>query len=311
MEDTTGSGGCRLQPTTGRTRGAPRLPTGIPRTLFAYFAWFAVCKHFAWFAVPFGWWAGGFRITLGPAMVASCPKCQRPIPTEDLNVSTDVALCRACEAVHKLSALLEAGEMTTAVDITRPPQGAWFRRQGLTVVAGATTRSLGAAAGLLFFCVFWNGIVSIFVGLASVSTLKLLGWTLPEWIGNPKMNGSEMNWGITLGLWLFLTPFIAIGLGVAGGVLMSLVGRTEVTLQGGDSSVFTGIGPLGRRRRFDSRQVRSCRIEENWQNSKGGTRQTREAVLQLQDGKRVKFGSGLTEERLHFVAGALRRELKV
>lgn len=245
-------------------------------------------------------------------MVASCPKCLRPIPTEDLNVSTDVALCRACDAIHKLSALLEAGEMTASVDITRPPKGAWFRRQGLTVVAGATTRSLGGAAGLLFFCLFWNGIVSVFVSLATMSTLKLLGWSLPEWLPAPRMNGSDMGWGITLGLWLFLTPFIAIGLAVAGGVLMSLFGRTEVTLQGGDSSVFTGIGPIGRRRRFDSRQIRSLRIEdETWRTSKGGTRQSREAVIQLQDGKRVKFGSGLAEERLQFVAGALRRELKV
>jgi uncharacterized membrane protein len=245
-------------------------------------------------------------------MQAACPKCRRPIPTEDLNVSTDIAICRPCDAIHRLSELLEAEELSGAVDVMRPPKGAWFRRQGLSVVAGATTRSLGSAAGLLFFCVFWNGIVSIFVGLASASTLKLLGWQLPEWFPAPRMNGSEMGWGITLGLWLFLTPFIAIGLGVAGGVLMSLFGRTEVTLQGGDSSVFTGIGPIGRRRRFDSRQIRTVRIEdETWRTSKGGTRQTREAVIQLQDGTRVKFGSGLAEERLQFVAGALRRELKI
>ena len=245
-------------------------------------------------------------------MQAACPKCRRPIPTEDLNVSTDIAICRPCDAIHRLSELLEAEELAGSVDLTRPPKGAWFRRQGLTVVAGATTRALGSAAGLLFFCVFWNGIVSIFVSLASFSTLKLLGWNPPDWLPLQGTKGLDMPWYGLAGLWLFLTPFIAIGLGVAGGVLMSLFGRTEVTLQGGDSSVFTGIGPVGRRRRFDSRQIRTVRIEdETWRTSKGGTRQTREAVIQLQDGTRVKFGSGLAEERLQFVAGALRRELKI
>ncbi|MFM1770257.1 MAG: hypothetical protein RJA22_2786 [Verrucomicrobiota bacterium] len=244
-------------------------------------------------------------------MVATCPKCRRAIPAEDLNVATDVAVCRPCDAIHRLSALLEEGELT-AVDVSRPPKGTWFRRQGLTVVAGGSLRSVTGVVGLLFFCLFWNGIVSVFVTMAAASTLRLMGAPLPAWFPEAKMDTGGMGWGFTLFLWAFLTPFIAIGLAVAGGVVMSLGGRTEVTLQGGDSSVFTGVGPLGRRRRFDAREVQSIRIvDETWRTSKGGTRQTREGVIQLRDGTKVKFGSGLREERLDFVVGALRRELKV
>src|SRR5207253_8518559 len=107
-------------------------------------------------------------------MTAICPKCHRQIPIADVNVATDVALCRSCNLVHKLSELVQVAELEEGVDFARLPAGAWYRDSGMGVVIGATHRSLGTAFALLLFTLFWNGIVSVFVFLALNSTLALL-----------------------------------------------------------------------------------------------------------------------------------------
>jgi len=66
-----------------------------------------------------------------------------------------------------------------------------------------------ALLGLLLACVFWNGIVSVFVGIAVTGHIG----------GNP-------DWFLTL----FITPFVAIGLGLAFFFVRQLL-------------VTTGIGP--------------------------------------------------------------------
>ena len=245
-------------------------------------------------------------------MTAICPKCQRQIPIADLNVATDVALCRACDLVHRLSSLLETADLEEGVDFTRPPAGAWYRHSGPVSVIGASHRSLGTAIGLLFFCLFWNGIVSVFGFLALNSTLQLLGVPTPAWFPDPKMNGSKMGVGITIGLWLFLTPFILIGLAMLAAFLSALGGRTEITITGGDGVLFTGIGPVGRRRHFQAKNVKTLRIEDRrWRDSDGDRRGTRQVVFEMEEGKPLKFGSGLSEERMKFVAAALHKELRV
>lgn len=245
-------------------------------------------------------------------MTAICPKCQRKIPADDLNVATDVALCRGCDLVHKLSELIEAAEIAEEVDLQRPPPGTWYRRGGLGPVIGASHRSLGAAAGLLFFCLFWNGIVSVFVAVALSSTLRLLDLPAPAWFPKPIMNGGTMGAGITIGLWLFLTPFIAIGLAMLGAFLLALDGRTEITIHGGEVVLFRGLGPLGRRRRFPVKNVKAVRFENRrWRDSDGDNRSSQEIVIEMREGKPIKFGCGSREERIKFVAAALRKELKV
>ena len=66
------------------------------------------------------------------------------------------------------------------------------------VTLKAAGSPLGKLIGLLFFAVFWNGIVSVFVW----EVVK--GWS-----------GGKPNWFLTL----FLVPFVLIGLGAVGGVL--------------------------------------------------------------------------------------------
>jgi hypothetical protein len=247
------------------------------------------------------------KLVSGLAVTPVCPRCKQVIPSQDINVANDIAFCRSCNLSCRLSALTLGTTVDEKVDVGSPPAGSWFLREGNGVVIGSTHRSLGQAFALLFFCLFWNGIVSVFVFLATASTLRHLGLTLPAWV--PLSKGSVVPVGMTLFLWLFLTPFIGIGLVLLTTFLSCLAGRTELRVDAGQGILFSGIGPLGFRRRFSGSDVRDVRIEDKrWRDSDGDSRRKRQIVIET-SGKSISFGSMLTEERRQFVAGAAKREL--
>jgi hypothetical protein len=239
-----------------------------------------------------------------------CSKCGKAIPSEDVNVANDVAYCRACNLSHKLSALTEGTELDAIIDLNNPPAGAWYRNNGMGPVIGATHRSLGSALGALAISLFWNGIVSVFVLVALAGTLRNLGIPLPHWFPAPNMNGSPMSVGMTIFLWLFLTPFILIGLAMIGAFLSSLGGRTEVQMANAEGTVFVGIGTLGYRRRFDASAVKDVRLADTrWRDRDGDPQRKTYIIIETREGRLVKFGSMLREDRRKFVAGAVRKVL--
>lgn len=239
-------------------------------------------------------------------MKPTCSHCRGVIPPEDVNVAADVAYCRACNQATPLSEILrEGGEPRPGLD--QPPPGAWLVNEGQTRVAGATNRSLGTAAGALFGALFWNAIVSIFVGIALFGTLRRLGVPLPAWLPAAAGRAAPMGTGALVFLWLFLTPFIAIGCFLASTVISSLWGRTEVRIEAGAGTIFTGVGSLGWRRRFDPASIRRITIQEVHGNNNA---RQEVIVLETATGKRLRFGSLLTDERRAFLAEATRQVLR-
>lgn len=237
----------------------------------------------------------------------ACAKCKQEIPPDDVNVAKDVAFCRRCNMSHALSALT-SGTALGDVDLANPPAGAWYRDDGAQLSIGASTKSVGGAIGLTFFGLFWNGIVSVFVVVALASTMNHLGVSVPHWFPAPKMNGSTMGVGMTLFLWVFLTPFILVGLLLVFGWLMCVAGHTEVTIREAEGVAFTGIGSVGWRNRFDASAVKDVRIEDKkWRDSDGDARRSVQIVIEAD--KSVKLGSGMPDERRKFVAAALRKVL--
>jgi hypothetical protein len=240
----------------------------------------------------------------------TCSKCRRAIPSEDVNVANDVAYCRACNLSYKLSELTHKSELTSDLNLSTPPAGAWHRSQGVGTVDGATHRSVGGAFGALALTLFWNGIVSIFVLVAIAGTMRNMKIPLPHWFPTPDMNGSPMGVGMTIFLWIFLTPFIAIGFAFLLALLSSIAGRTEVRMAGADGVVFSGIGSIGYRRRFDPQAVKDVRIDEKkWRDSDGDRQNKTNIVIETREGRLIKFGSMLREDRRKFVAGAVRKAL--
>ena len=181
---------------------------------------------------------------------------------------------------------------------------------GLGTVIGASHRSIGGAVGMLLIAAFWNGIVSIFVALALSSTLALMSIQTPAWFPGPVMNGRTMGAGVTVFLWVFLLPFIAIGLALIAGFLSCLAGKTEVRIRYSHGELFNGIGRFGFRKRFTPDAVKDVRIEETpWQTNKGRQHHKSEVVLEMIEGKPLKLGSSLPEDRRQFLAAALKKAL--
>ena len=236
----------------------------------------------------------------------TCPKCRRVIPSEDINVAQNVAYCRTCNISYPLSDLTLDNDVSTYVDLNRPPKGAWYRSDGGGTVIGATNRSHGAAFVMLFFALFWNGIVSIFVVFVISATLHNFNIPVPDWFPAPKMNGGNMTPGMTVFMWLFLTPFIAVGLMVLSICLSSLFGRTEVKIENTRGTLFTGVGPVGWKRNFDASQVKDVRLYESRSNNGNPSFSI---LLETREGKQFKLGSLLSNERRQFVLGAMRRTL--
>lgn len=238
-----------------------------------------------------------------------CSRCRRPLPQEDINVAKDVAYCRHCNHLTRLSSLVESDEGAVEVDSRRPPAGAWCLVGPHEVRLGATHRSLPLAVGAFAFGAFWNGIVSIFVLIALQSTLRHLGWGLPEWFPAPDIKDSSMGVGMTLFLWIFLLPFLGVGLGMAGAFVGSLFGKTEVRLGPRSASIFRGVGFLGWSRRFLPQDVISVRLVDRVRRGSDGDESAREVVILTRSGREFSFGSTLREDRLRFVASVLRQRL--
>lgn len=101
----------------------------------------------------------------------------------------------------------------------------------------------------------------------------------------------------SLALSLFGIPFVLGSIALWSAVAMAIAGRTEVQLQGEKGTIFTGVGSLGVRRRFDTAEI--SRVYEDrarWHGvgSYGGS-------IVLEGKRRLKFGEGLREERRYFV----------
>lgn len=242
--------------------------------------------------------------------IPRCPTCSKTILSDDVNVAKDVAYCRSCNLAHSLSALIHTNELTEGVNLDRPPSGVRYDLHEGHITVSATHRSLGTAAGALAIALFWNGIVSVFVLIAIAGTLRNLHVTVPTWFPSPDMNGSPMSTGMTFFLWIFLTPFIVIGASMIGAFFLSVWGQTEVRADPTGGTVFTGVGPLGYRRRFMPSHVSDVRIEDKqWRDSDGDRQQKTCVIIETQEGKLIRFGSLLSSERRRFLAASLRKFL--
>jgi hypothetical protein len=210
-------------------------------------------------------------------MKVNCPKCRREISLEDVNVSTDIALCRSCSQTFAFSKLIE-DQPDETINLDRPPKGAWFRREMRGFEVGSTTRSAAAFFLVPFMCV-WSG------------------FSLGGIYGSQIAKG-EFN----LGMSLFGIPFVLGTLLFGSFAVMTVCGKVCVRVQGNNGVVFTGVGPIGWRRRFEWDGVTSFRVTEHVGNRGAASNQ-----ITIEGRKRLDFGSGIKVERLDFMIGALRR----
>ena len=221
-----------------------------------------------------------------------CPDCAADIPPDEINVGQNVAYCRACDTLHRLSELADQDRVT--LDPTdEPPAGAWLRDDGRHIRVGATCRSPATALFFTLFSGFWNSIVAVFLFNAIASLLGYQG------LGSPSK-------GFDLFTLIFMIPFVIVGLVTAFIALMALFGRVEVRIGRDRATAFTGLGPLGWKRPFDATDVTDVTIQTA--NSSTNGKPDRHIVIETPHAA-VKLGSVLSKARRRWMAGALTRLL--
>ena len=237
----------------------------------------------------------------------TCRQCSREIPAADVNVGEGVAFCRACSRLIRLADIVADAEFGE-IDPERPPRGCRLVDDGDETVVRASARTIGGIAGLMFAAAFWNGILSVFVLVAIGGTLQFVSGSIPSWFPAPGFDspsGGDMSLGMLIFLWIFLLPFIGVGLLLAGSFLTILLGRVEVRVRLDRGAVLTGFGPIVWRRRFDASKVKSVRRgETRWSQSN----QT-QPVIVIEADRTVRLGSNLPEKRREWMLVVLRHLL--
>jgi hypothetical protein len=143
-------------------------------------------------------------------MEPTCPRCSEAIAPENVNVKADVAYCRACNETFPLSQMVDRA--SRAPERTeRPPNAsvvfASVRGEHLAAsLPRGSSRALGC--GMLFFTLFWNAITWFFV------------------LGPPSEGEGPMRYF----LFLFMIPFILIGIGTLLGTIYILFGKVSLAM---------------------------------------------------------------------------------
>ena len=239
-------------------------------------------------------------------MTPLCPNCRQIIPAGDVNEFRDTAFCRRCNITRPLSKLDASLAIDPLLDPTEGPAGTWYHTDSTGTRVGASCRTFGSAAGLLAMSLFWNGILSFFALLLLANIARLCGLELPEWLPEAAVKESnKLSWGTAALIGLFLTPFAAIGLAMLLATAMAMAGHMEVMVDDSACEIYTGIGSLGRRKRFARSAIRSVRMDLERHRNRNTVYYVRKIAFDLENAKPYLFGSQLPEDRRNYLASAL------
>lgn len=212
----------------------------------------------------------------------ACEHCGVAIPLADVNVSNDIALCRACGKTMPFSNIAPMAG-AAGMDMTRPPKGVRFEQNPIRGKSILYKKISPVVFFLIPFTLVWSG------------------FSMGGIYGSQIMSG-EFNWVLSL----FGLPFLIGTVVLVTTILFGLFGRWRITFRQGVMEAVAEIGPLGWTRRIS--HDRSARVSikaSGWSNN-GRPRN----VIQVESmGNVLKFGSGIPEEAMCFIAEAIRRTL--
>eukprot|EP00752_Nemacystus_decipiens_P015009 g13365.t1 len=224
-----------------------------------------------------------------------CTSCDAPLSNSDINIAEGVALCPSCGKLSRLSDLIDHERPSEEV-INDTPRGCTLSSDIDATVIRISLRSFGGFLVTLFMFLFWNGITGLFVLIAIAGLYTNLIGPIPAWFPAPTMD-DPMPLGMTLFLCLFLTPFVTIGLVMFGAVLLCMMGSTVIRIGRDSAFVRTGVGPIGRTKRFDPRQVRSIGTDRTKWQQNGQHKE----LIQIEANRTVRFGSGMSEAKRDWI----------
>ncbi len=166
-------------------------------------------------------------------MILTCPTCAETIPAEEADVSTGLVRCLPCNEVFRLTDLMGATPEDAPLEQQLPPKVE--RPEGaaseLAVIGDQLTlllpRGSNRAAGWFFvlFSAFWNAITWT-VALGALFTSS----AIPNEVEAAGGSGAGVLDLAGIAVFIFLIPFLLIGLGTAVAALYLFFGRTALTV---------------------------------------------------------------------------------
>jgi hypothetical protein len=227
-------------------------------------------------------------------MEVQCPRCGQRIAPDDVNVARDIAFCRRCNEVHALSDTLAVTDIEDA-DLSAPPDGVTVEDYGGRFALEASLRS-GAAVFFVIFALFWNSIVWSFVFAAVAAAI-----TGEEMFDDGPFPGF---------VFVFMIPFVLVGLGTGYAALLGLFGKVRIALEGGILTVRTGVAGLNRTKMVAWDDVTEVRMKEVARTSTNHGPSKPVYAIEIDGVRPFTFGVFLKEPRREYIAGVLRKKLR-
>jgi hypothetical protein len=207
-----------------------------------------------------------------------CTNCGAEVPASQINIKTDLAHCKACNTVFKIS---EATiQQDSLFDVKNNPKGTWYKRvSSQELKLGASTKSPWALF-LVPFMLVWSG----------GSLGGIYGTQITSGEFDPFLS-------------LFGIPFL-LGTIIFGSIAaMMVAGKVEITMDKQGGKIFTGLGSIGITKRFQWSDI--SQIQEIGNTGIG--QRGRGMKISLEGSKRLTFGMFLREARRFYIVNALRQ----
>lgn len=216
----------------------------------------------------------------------NCPTCKSRIPSENINISADIAQCAECGLVFKISENIGSNpkpkeeEIDPNFDISNPPSGAWIKQEQGELIIGVSTRS-PLAFFLVPFMLVWSG--GSLGGIYGTQIMEGRFDLFMSLFGIPFLLGSVIFWAVAL---------------------MAIWGKVEITLDHADGKIFTGIGKLGLTKHFSLNDISSVKESQTIGN-KGSISYN----IALEGKDRISFGTGLNDSKRYYLLNAMKKIL--
>lgn len=211
-----------------------------------------------------------------------CSSCGAGIALADVNVATDIALCRACGKTMPFSDIAPIPSAAD-VDLSRPPKGVRIEDSPIRGRSIIYRKISPVVFFLIPFTAAWSGF----------SMTGIYGRQIAK---------GEFD----LGSSLFGLPFLIGTIVLVSVIVFMLLGRWRFSYNRGLLEVATEVGPIGWTRRLACDKSARVSIRASaWRQNNVPQNQIH---VECQ-GNSLKFGAMIPEDRKTFLAEAIRRML--
>jgi len=210
-----------------------------------------------------------------------CPQCQNEIPLTDVNVASDLALCRKCGKTTPFSLVSGVSELDLA-QLDEPMKGVTVTQAMIGGTEIVYRRFSKSVFFLIPFVAVWGGF----------SLGGIYGRQFSSGHFDPTMS-------------LFGLPFLIGTLVMIVAILFMIRGRWRIRLDGGRGEVFAAVGPIGWTRRFaygrDS--VVSLELSKTQRNDRI------QKVISVKTGNSgIQFGTPIQDDAKRYIAALIAKE---